>query len=48
MRNYEELYFQIVRFENDDVITSSITNAKDNVGGANGNWEGWSEGVMGQ
>ena len=46
MRNYEELYLQIMRFENEDVITSSITNDKDNVGGANSNWEGWIEGVM--
>ena len=48
MRNYEELYLRITRFENEDVITSSITDAKDNVGGANGNWNGWSEGVMEQ
>lgn len=40
MRNYEELYFQIIRFENNDVITSS---KDDNVGGANGNWNGWGD-----
>ena len=38
MKHYEELYFQIVRFENEDVITSS---KDDNVGGANENWSGW-------
>ena len=37
MKNYEELHFQIIRIENEDVITSS----KDNVGGANDYWDGW-------
>ena len=41
MKNYEEFYFQIVRFENSDVITSSVTGSGDNIGGANENWNGW-------
>lgn len=37
MKNYEELHFQLISLENEDVITSST----DNVGGANGYWDGW-------
>ena len=40
MKNYEEIYLQIVRFEDSDIITSSTS---DNIGGANDNWSGWSE-----
>lgn len=39
MKKYEELFFQIIRFETGDVITGSDN---DNVGGANENWNGWS------
>ena len=42
MIRYEELFFQITKFENDDVITTSVGN--DNVGGANENWNGWING----
>lgn len=40
MKQYEELFFQVVRFEENDVITTSNG---DNVGGANENWDGWTE-----
>jgi hypothetical protein len=39
MKKYEELFFQIIRFEDGDVVTGSNN---DNVGGANENWIGWS------
>lgn len=39
MKKYEELFFQIVKFEACDVITFS--SEADNVAGANGNWSGW-------
>lgn len=41
MKRYEQLFFQIITFEESDVITASF--GGDNVGGANGNWNGWSE-----
>lgn len=40
MKKYQELFFQILEFEEIDVITSS---KDDNVGGANGNWNGWGD-----
>lgn len=40
MKKYEELFFQVVRFEEQDVITGSDN---DNVGGANENWNGWGD-----
>ena len=39
MIKYEELFFQIIRFEERDVITTSF--GDDNVAGANENWGGW-------
>ena len=39
MRNYKELDFRIIRFENCDVITGSDN---DNVSGADEGWTGWS------
>ena len=41
MIKYQELFLQIPKFEDDDVITTSV--GGDNVGGANGNWNGWNE-----
>ena len=41
MAKYQELFFEIVKIEESDVITASAID--DNIGGANGNWNGWSE-----
>ena len=40
MKKYEELFLQISRFEEYDVITAS-DGEKDNVSGACGDWVGW-------
>lgn len=39
MKKYEELFFQIMKFEECDVITASF--GDDNVEGANEDWIGW-------
>ena len=40
MKKYEEIFLQIKRFEECDVITAS-DGENDNVSGACGDWEGW-------